>query len=349
MDPPAAERAPRHSHVTIVSPALERDLWRLKRAAPFLAILLLFAAVYGAAFYASGLMMGPQERWAKPVAPARRFGLSPETVSFQSSDGIALKAWWEMPWSVPASKGTVILVHGAQMNKTGMAFTAARLLPQGFSVLVLDLRAHGESGGDYTTFGYKEALDVQAAIQWVKTHHADERIALLGYSSGAVASLLAAARTPGVAAVIADSAYLDPTDVLRRENEFLQHPPPNVHVPPLHRLRLWLFTSPAFSWLVRTAFHLRSGVPFNPPEANVLDAVRKIDRIPVLYLSAERDPVVPRETLERLYRATATSNKRLVVLPGAYHSAMAGDPRRYMAEVTAFLDAAFGTQATPEP
>jgi uncharacterized protein len=344
MPPQAEQKTPRRHHSTLVSPALERDLRRLKRAAPILAVLLLGVTAFVTAFFASGILMGPQERWKRPLAGARRFGLSPETVSFRSSDGILLKAWWESPWSVPVPKGVVILVHGSQMNKTGMAYTAARLLPQGFAVLVLDLRAHGESGGEYTTFGYKEALDVEAAVRWVEAHHGSDRIALLGHSSGAVAALLAAAQTPGVAAVVADSAYLDTIDVLRRENQFLRHPPPNAEVPMMHRLRLWLFTSPGFSWLAQEAFRLRSGVPFNPPEANVLNAVAKIDRIPVLYLAAAEDPVVPREVTEKLYRATPSPRKQLAIQPGSYHSAMAGDPRGYITVVTSFLDAAFGTE-----
>ena len=344
MEIPATDEKPRRHHRTVVSPALARDLRRLKRAAPFLTVLLLLAIAYLMALFGSGLVMGPQPAWKKPFAPARRFGLSPQTVSFQSADGIPLKAWWEKSWSVTAPKATVILVHGSQSNKTGMAYTAARLLPQGFSVLILDLRAHGESGGEYSTFGYKEALDVEAAVRWVKTHVSGDRIALLGYSSGAVASLLAASRTPDLAAVVADSAYLDTTDVLRRERQYLAHPPPKAVVSLKDRLRLWLFTAPGFSWLSREAFRLRTGVPFDPPEPNVLDAVRRIDRTPVLYLAAERDPIVPRAVTEELYRSTASPRKQLSIRPGAFHSAIGGDPRGYIAVVTAFLDGALGTQ-----
>jgi alpha-beta hydrolase superfamily lysophospholipase len=344
METPATQEMPRWRDETIVSPSLARDLRRLKRAAPFIVVLLLVIVVCLLALFGSGLVMGPQVAWKRRLAPARRFGLSPQTVSFQSADGIPLKAWWEKSWSVPVPKATVILVHGSQSNGVGMAYIAARLLPQGFSVLIPDLRAHGESGGEYSTSGYKEALDVEAAVRWVKTHVSGDRIALLGYSSGAVASLLAASRTPDLAAVIADSAYLDTTDVLRRERQYLAHPPPKAVVSLKYRLRLWLFTAPGFSWLSRGAFRLRTGVPFDPPEANVEDAVRRIDRIPVLYLAAEKDPVVPRAVTEELYRATASPHKQLSIRPGAFHSAIGGDPRGYIATVTAFLDGALGTQ-----
>lgn len=346
MESSAAPEAPRRLR-TIVSPSLARDLRRLKRAAPFLAVLLLVVGAFCMASFGSGIAMGPQEQWTTPLATAIRFGLSPQTVSFTSADGIPLKAWWEQPWNVAAPKGTVILVHGSQTNKTGMGYTAARLVPQGFSVMLLDLRAHGESGGDYTTFGYKEALDVEAAIQWTKAHASGGRIALLGYSSGAVAALFAAAQTPDIAAVVADSAYVDAEDVLRREKQFLDHAPSNVNVPFGHRTRLWLFTAPGFAWFSRGVFRLRAGVPFEPPEANVLKAVERIDRAQVLYLAAEQDPVVPRAVTEQLYRATASPNKQVSIRPGAFHSAMAADPPGYVATVLAFLEGAFGAQPVP--
>ena len=340
MEPPAEKETTKRHRATVVSPALQRDLRRLKRAAPFLALLPIAAFI---TLFPSGLAIVPQAAWTKPVATARRFGLSPQTVSFQSADGIPLKAWSEQAWSVPVPKCTVILVHGSQSNKTGMAYTAARMLPRGFSVLVLDLRAHGESGGHYSTFDYKEALDVEAAVRWVRAHPGGDRIALLGYSSGAVAVLLAAARTPGLAAVIADSAYLNKTDVLRREGELLLHAPPGA-VPFAHRVRLWFFTTPGFAWLSREGFLLRTGVSFDGPEGYVRDAVKRIDLAPVLYLAAEKDPVVPRAVTEELYRLTASPRKQLSIQPGAFHSAIGGNPRGYMKTVAAFLDGALGTE-----
>jgi alpha-beta hydrolase superfamily lysophospholipase len=342
----AAEAQP-HRRPTRLSPSLQEDLRRLRRLSPLLVVLLVLIVVGGVARYATGLVMLPQERWSRALAIPRQYGLSPRTVSLISADGIPLKAWWEKPWAIPEPKGTVIIVHGSQMNKTGMAFQAGRLLPQGFSVMVPDLRAHGQSGGTYSTFGYKEALDVEAAVRWVRAREGNKPIALLGYSSGAVAALFAASRMPEVSAVIADSAFIDTHDVLRREAAFLRHPPPNAEVPWNHRLRLTLFTAPGFSSVVEWVFRWRAGVPFEPPEADLLAAVAKIKTAHVLYMASEHDPVVPREVTERLYRATASPNKQILFQPGAFHSALAGDVRRYLSTISAFLDDAFGTEAVP--
>jgi alpha-beta hydrolase superfamily lysophospholipase len=183
----------------------------------------------------------------------------------------------------------------------------------------------------------------------VRARNKGGRIALLGYSSGAVAALYAAARSPEISAVIADSAFSDAEDVLRREAVFLRHPPPNAVVPWGHRTRLMFFTNPVLSPVVDWVFRLRTGVRFRVPEDELVNAVGKISRPHVLYLAAERDPVVPREVTERLYRATASPHKQLLIQPGAFHSAMAGDVQHYMAAVAAFLDDAFGTEPAPTP
>src|SRR5881396_1988411 len=61
-------------------------------------------------------------------------------------DGAMLKAWW-FPSATPAN--CVLVLHGIGDSRTGGAGFAPMLLAAGYSVLVPDLRAHGESGGEF--------------------------------------------------------------------------------------------------------------------------------------------------------------------------------------------------------
>ncbi len=330
-------------HRTRLSPELQKDLQRLKRSVPWLLVLVLIGLVLWLSYFATGLLIGRQREWTVLSKP-ERLGLTPKTVSFRTRDGLTLRAWWERSRTISHPKGTVILVHGMNMNKVGMAFQAARLLADGYNILMPDLRARGESAGWYTTCGYMEAQDVLAAIHWAERQDEHGPISLLGYSSGAVAALYAAAESPQVAAVAADSAFVSVSDVLDRESGYLANEK-GRGVAFMHKLRVWAFTAPGMHGLTRWMFRMRSGVPLEPAGQNVLDAVARIKHAPVLYLRSQGDPVVPAEVTRQLYDRTATPQKEMVVLRGKSHSALFGDRKRYLETVEQFLDRASGAPA----
>jgi alpha-beta hydrolase superfamily lysophospholipase len=318
-----------------MSPLLAAELRHLRRLSPLAGVVAVLLVLFGLGWFGAGVALEPQDL-SKERRPAAQFGLSPQNVSFQSADGIALRAWYERTWVVDRPRGTVVLAHGPREDKSGMAAMAALLVQLGYSVIIPDLRCHGESGGKYTTFGYREGADVAAALEWARSH-AQPPLAVIGHSSGAVAALHAAAREPQLAAVVADSSFASVTGILGRESKLLETSGMAADLPWRQRLQLWLFTHPGTGVLSRWGFRLRAGVPFDPPEANLFDAVRKIRRPAVLYLAAEGDPVVPASEVKALFAATASPHKQLVFLPGKAHGASAGDPRRYVTTLVRFL------------
>ena len=84
---------------------------------------------------------------------------------------------------------------------------AAFLVHGGYDVLTPDLRCHGESGGTIASPGLLEARDILGAIRYIRSRGNREPIAVLGLSYGAVASLIAAAESPDIAAVVGDGAF----------------------------------------------------------------------------------------------------------------------------------------------
>jgi hypothetical protein len=106
-------------------------------------VVVLFYAVAGC--LGSANMFGDHPRWRGMNRGPSDFGLRSETVSFNSTDGIPLKAWW-----LPASgtpRGAVIIAHGIDHTRQVMLPRAAFLVRGGYDVLAIDLRGHGESGG----------------------------------------------------------------------------------------------------------------------------------------------------------------------------------------------------------
>ena len=88
------------------------------------------------------------------------------------------------------NKKFVILVHG-------FGSIANRLLEYcqfyenlGFSVLLIDLRAHGKSEGNFIGMGVKDKDDVENFITYLKTNYGtDIQIILHGFSMGAVTTM----------------------------------------------------------------------------------------------------------------------------------------------------------------
>lgn len=93
-------------------------------------------------------------------------GLDYQEVNFQSDDGLTLSAWWI---GKAGSSRAAVLVHGWGGDKSEQPIVETALVYNrvGFSVLMLDLRGHGESEGERITAGYREVYDVQAALSWL--------------------------------------------------------------------------------------------------------------------------------------------------------------------------------------
>ena len=143
---------------------------------------------------------------------------APEDVRIPSRDpGIEIAGWW-----IPASTDetaepapTVIVVHGftACRHDHAVLLPAGMLHKDGFSVLLIDLRDHGDSTREDGRFagGTDEYRDVLGAWDWVQSTHGVDpsSIGLVGVSLGAATVLLATGAEPGVAAVWEDSSYAD--------------------------------------------------------------------------------------------------------------------------------------------
>jgi hypothetical protein len=81
---------------------------------------------------------------------------------------------------------------------------------------VFDFAAHGSNGGK-TTFGYREADEVRAAIDEIskRTDVDPARFGLWGYNLGAYAALREAESDPRVRALVLDSVYDYPKQMVR--------------------------------------------------------------------------------------------------------------------------------------
>jgi pimeloyl-ACP methyl ester carboxylesterase len=294
-------------------------------------VVVLFYAVVG--YVGSADMFGDHPRWRWMNRGPADFGLRSESVSFDSTDGIPLKAWWMPASGTP--RGTVIIAHGIDHTRQVMLPRAAFLVRGGYDVLAIDLRGHGESGGNIVSPGLLEARDILGAIRYIRSRGSNEPIAVLGVSYGAVASLIAAAESPEIAAVISDSAFLTGKDVSEDVgHHYLRDP----------RTNFWmraLFLASSISGAARATemtYYLRSGVHLGPELLSVLPSARRI-RVPVLLISGGLDWIAPTDKARQILAAIPDDRKELLVIPNAAHdTAYTAAPTLYASTVLNFLN-----------
>jgi pimeloyl-ACP methyl ester carboxylesterase len=147
------------------------------------------------------------------------FGLVYEDVMFKPRGSDLTLRGWFLPGQPEAP--FLIFVHGINSQRTNakaLELASRLVIEQGYNVLMFDLRAHGESDGTRVTAGEKERYDVLGAYDYALTRGAQPgRIGLVGQSYGGGIAIMAAAKEPGIVAVVADSAFANVQDKASRE------------------------------------------------------------------------------------------------------------------------------------
>ena len=246
-----------------------------------------------------------------------------EDVETVSDDGTRLAG--HVLACCPGSPHWLVFVHGYHDNwRAGLAY-ARRLAQAGFNLLLVDLRAHGASGGDWVGCGWLDRRDVVAWARWVVGWAGEgARAVIMGISMGAASCLTATAEKdlpPQVRACVADSGYSDFWRVAENvvETGSLGTPPVGAH-PLLDVARRRLMREPG-------GYDLRLARP--------VDALAR-SRVPVLLLHGEADAVVPVAMAHEL--VAAGTGHELHTFPGAGHCcSVFADPGRYWDVTLGFL------------
>lgn len=130
-----------------------------------------------------------------------------EQVELQTSDGLALDAWW-----VPGGPTAVMVLHGNGGNRAGRAPLAEALHELGLSVLLVDYRGYGGNPGTPNQDGL--VADARAAADWLATQDQVDDVVYFGESLGGAVAL-ALARDHPPAAVVLRSPFTSLLDVAR--------------------------------------------------------------------------------------------------------------------------------------
>jgi hypothetical protein len=228
----------------------------------------------------------------------------------------------------------VLVLHGVADNRYGMTEHARLLLQSGYSVLMMDSRAHGASGGDIATYGWLEHKDVSAEIDQLEQTEHPEHLYALGASMGAGIALQAAGADPRIEAVAAEAPFANLQEAAY-DYAGLQHWP---------LLGKTLFAPGAWVLIFRGQ-HL-AGFPASAVSPEKSAAQRAF---PLLLICDGADVVLPCRHSERILHAV-TGPKELWRVPGAMHTgALGAAPEEFRRRVVAFFEQQRATENAPGP
>jgi len=224
-----------------------------------------------------------------------------EEVHVTSEDGVNLTGWIIKPPHPRSPAPAIIMCHGVGANKSDFTELAASLARRGYYVLLLDFRAHGESGGSRTSLGYHEQKDVAAAVSILKNRPGIDmkRIGIYGFSMGGATAILAAARSGVFSAVVADSSYTSLRDQAR------------AAVTGFYRL-------PSFPFVNLAVLGYELYFQTSVEQVSPLAVIGSLSPVPILIIAGEGDKLISADNGRMLY-AAAREPRELWIVQGAGH------------------------------
>jgi pimeloyl-ACP methyl ester carboxylesterase len=204
----------------------------------------------------------------------------------------------------------------------------AALVEAGFRCVAFDHRAHGESSGRRTSFGYHESGDVVAILRFVRAHWPETPHVALGISMGAAALCFAAEEARSCSAVILESLYHDIAGAFAsRQAEY-----------PAWLRRL----SQGVVWVTEWRLGLRL------EQLAPAEHIGKLAQVPILLLTGDRDTNAPPADAYRLL-ARCNGPAEVFTIPNADHlDLFETGGELYRQCVLEFLDRRLGGSAAPQ-
>jgi len=197
-----------------------------------------------------------------------------------ASNPASLHGWWLR--TDDAAAPALLYLHGNDLNIGGNVEHVARLHRMGFSVLIVDYRGYGKSGGGFPS---EAQVYEDAETAWnylLQERHVDPRQAFIyGHSLGGAVAIDLALRHPEAAGLIVDSTFTSMREMAR--------------------ITYWMFPA---DWLLNQRFDALAKVPML--------------RVPVLFIHGTADAEVPYTMSAQLF-AAARGSKWLTLIPGGGH------------------------------
>jgi uncharacterized protein len=238
-----------------------------------------------------------------------------EDVDLVTADGITFGAWF---FRQSGSPQVIVISPGHKGRRQDLLGVSVALWRKGFNVLCYSYRGMPGADSAVVTLGVNEVQELAAAIGFARRRVRGARIGLLGYSMGAVVSLLGAAGDPGVEALVLDSPFVNPGKVVRE----------NVRRYTL--LPGALLMAPVSLWV-----RLRHGVRLS--DASPMTVLSGLEPRPLFFIHGAADATTSVKHSRLLYDAYRGPREIWVVQGAPHTGAYFADRQLYVERIAGFF------------
>jgi uncharacterized protein len=258
---------------------------------------------------------------AYAVQVARQAGSELQNVTLTTPDRVDLRGWLIRP---PINNGNVVmLLHGMGDNRSGVIGYAQLFLSAGYSVLMPDARAHGESGGAVATYGLLERQDIHQWINWLEDQMHPTCVFGFGESMGAAQLVQSMAVERRFCAVAAESPFSN-----FRQIAYDRMGQPFHAGPWLGKTLLRPVVEIAF-WRTEQKYHLR--MQQVSPEEALTET-----RTPLLLIHGVDDHNIPPRHSERILHARPNNTEIWRVAGAGHCGAINAAPKEFAKRILQF-------------
>lgn len=240
-----------------------------------------------------------------------------ESHRIRTTDGEEVGAWF-----IPGNdrQPAVLLLHGNGDTRGHCVQQAELVASVGCPVLMLTLRAHGDSTGDTNDFGYSARHDVIAAVAWLEERVPGTPVVVWGQSLGSAAALFAAGQLgTRVCGYILECPYQDLHTATRNRTDYYLPPP---------------LSAIAYSGLVLTS---SLALPHVDEISPLKAAARMPPNLPCLILAGEAD-LRARASEARAIQSAIGPQAQLDVFQNGDHLKLHdAEPGRYHDSIVTFV------------
>lgn len=228
-----------------------------------------------------------------------QLGVRSVLLEVKTNDGVNLDGYW-IKSEKDSAKGVIILVHGIGGCKEHFLGLSKELSTKGIESIVFDGRAHGKSGGEFCTYGFKEKKDISKIVDKIKSENPNIPIGIWGNSLGGAIAIQALAIEKRIEFGIIESTFTELDKIV-------------------YDYKKRILKGIGMKWLSDYGLK-RAGqiADFDPNQVKPIESVKNIEQ-PVFMAHGDADKNISVKYGRQLFEQLKSTYKEIMIVPGAGH------------------------------